>query len=140
MSTVQPLPNSDYARLLVVRTRLRAFEQWSARQAHDHGLTTAQHQLMLVIGGYPDGRGPTIDQAANYLMTSHTTAVELIDRTQQQGFINRTARHRRCTTRSASHSRTKATRDCVNSPRSHISELARLHPMIDALINDLDAN
>jgi DNA-binding MarR family transcriptional regulator len=139
MSTVHPLTNSDYARLLVVRTRLRAFEQWSARQAHDHGLTTAQHQLMLVIGGYPDRRGPTINQAANYLMTSHTTAIGLIDRAQLHGLIKRTgdtAVHDalRLALTNEGHTRLR------ELSAVHISELARLHPMIDALINDLDGN
>jgi len=139
MSTAQPLTTSDYARLLVVRTRLRAFEQWSARQALDHGLTNAQHQLMLVVGGYADRGGPTIGQAASYLMISHTTAVELIDRTQRQGLISRTGNpEAHDTLRLAltidGHTRLR------ELSAAHISELARLQPMIDALINDLDAN
>jgi len=138
MAPARSLTNSDYARLLAVRTRLRAFEQWSARQAAGRGLSAAQHQLMLVIRGYTGGVGPTIGQAANYLMIRPNTAVELVDRTQRQGLISRNADpddHRmvRLTLTAEGHERLR------DLSAAHISELARLRPLIDALINDLDA-
>jgi DNA-binding MarR family transcriptional regulator len=137
MTTTVPLSNSDYARLLVVRTRLRAFEQWSARQARDHGLTADQHQLMLVIGGHADRGGPTIGQAANYLMVSHTSAVDLISRTHCQGLINRiTDSDGPDPVRLVLTSEGQARLDALSA--AHISELARLQPMLDALINDLN--
>ena len=139
MTTSQPLTIADYARLLVVRTRLRAFEQWSARQAHDHGLTASQHQLMLVIGGYSDPSGPTIALTANYLMVSPTTAADLVNRTQRQGLISQTADMQahdpiRLALTSEGHALLR------ELSTAHITELARLQPMLDALINDLDAN
>ncbi len=138
MAPARSLTNSDYARLLAVRTRLRAFEQWSARQAAGRGLSAAQHQLMLVIRGYTGDGGPTIGQAANYLMIRPNTAVELVDRTQRQGLISRSADpddHRmvRLTLTVEGHERLR------DLSAAHVSELARLRPLIDALINDLDA-
>ncbi len=52
--------DEHYQRLLAVRTQLRRFDHWSTAAAGEHGLTHAQHQLLLVIRGWDDGRGPTI--------------------------------------------------------------------------------
>jgi len=136
MARTRSLTNSDYGRLLAVRTRLRAFEQWSARQAAGRGLSAAQHQLMLVIRGHSGRGGPTIGQAATYLMIRPNTAVELVDRTERQGLISRSADpadHRvvRLTLTGEGHERLH------ELSAAHVSELARLRPLIDALINDL---
>ena len=83
------LTDRDYARLLAVRTRLRVFESWSADRAAELGLTTAQHQLMLAVRGHYDRRGPTIGEAADYLLLKHHSTVELANRTQELGLIKR---------------------------------------------------
>ncbi|WP_102145897.1 MarR family winged helix-turn-helix transcriptional regulator [Mycobacterium hubeiense] len=83
------LPDDVYARLLTLRTALRQFERWSAVQAQSAGLTPMQHQLMLAIRGHSDRRGPTIGEAADYLLLRHHSAGELVARTEAAGFVQR---------------------------------------------------
>ena len=83
------LSDADYRRLLAVRTQLRRFEHWSAERAGEHGLTGAQHQLLLAVRGHAGRAAPTIGDVAGYLMVRHNTAVELVDRTQELGLLER---------------------------------------------------
>lgn len=84
------LPDSAYARLLALRTGLRHFERWSARQARAAGLTPAQHQLLLAIRGHSGAEAPTIGEAADYLLLRHHSTVELVDRAEAAGLVRRT--------------------------------------------------
>jgi uncharacterized protein YeaO (DUF488 family)/DNA-binding MarR family transcriptional regulator len=83
------LPDAAYARLLSLRTGLRHFERWSARQARAAGLTPAQHQLLLAIRGHVGAEGPTIGEVADYLLLQHHSTVELIDRAEAAGLVRR---------------------------------------------------
>jgi DNA-binding MarR family transcriptional regulator len=126
------ITDRDYARLLSVRTRLRRFERWSAEQAAAQGLTASQHQLLLAVRGHDEPAGPTIGQVADYLMVRHNTAVELVDRTQDLGLLDRTrdaTDHRivRLTLTDEGLARLAALAG------SHIEELSRLGPMVDGL-------
>lgn len=80
---------ADYARLLALRTGLRRFERWSAEAAQAAGLTPAQHQLMLAVRGHGDPPGPTIGEAADYLLLQHHSTVGLVDRAEAAGLIRR---------------------------------------------------
>jgi uncharacterized protein YeaO (DUF488 family)/DNA-binding MarR family transcriptional regulator len=84
-----PLPDAVYARLLALRTGLRHFERWSARQARAAGLTPAQHQLLLAIRGHGGDEGPTIGEVADYLLLRHHSTVELVDRAEAAGLVRR---------------------------------------------------
>ncbi len=89
---IRPMPALDqgqYERLLRFRTGLRRFLRWSAEQAALAGLTPAQHQLLLAIRGHPDPRGPTVGDVARYLFLRHHSAVELTDRAQAAGLLER---------------------------------------------------
>lgn len=83
------LPDEVYARLLILRSRLRRFERWSAEQAQSAGMTPAQHQLLLAVRGHPDHRGPTIGEIADYLMLRHHSAGELVQRAEAAGLVRR---------------------------------------------------
>lgn len=69
-----------------MRTELRRFERWSAEQAAEHGLTASPHQLLLAIRGHDADTGPTISQAAEYLLVRHHSAV---DRSEKAGLVQR---------------------------------------------------
>ena len=84
------LSDADYARLLALRTGLRHFEAWSARQARAAGLTPAHHQLLLAIRGHGDPAGPTIGEVADYLLLRHHSTVGLVDRAEAAGLVRRT--------------------------------------------------
>lgn len=83
------LSDAAYARLLALRTGLRHFQAWSAKQARAAGLTPAQHQLLLAVRGHRDPRGPTIGEAADYLLLRHHSAVELVNRAEVAGLVHR---------------------------------------------------
>ncbi|MGH9103227.1 MAG: MarR family winged helix-turn-helix transcriptional regulator [Acidimicrobiales bacterium] len=83
------LSNEDYHRLLSLRTGLRRFLAWSARQAGEAELTPSQHQLLLAIRGHGDGRGPTIGELADYLLLRHHSVVGLVDRAAASGLVLR---------------------------------------------------
>jgi DNA-binding MarR family transcriptional regulator len=85
------LDQQDYERLLAFRTGLRRFLSWSGQQAAAAGITPAQHQLLLAVRGHPDLRGPTIGEIAGYLLVRHHSAVELIDRAEAAGLVDRRA-------------------------------------------------
>lgn len=134
----QAIGDDGYARLLAVRTRLRQFEHWSAQQAAAHGLTASQHQLLLAVRGHRDPAGPTVNDIADYLFVRHNTAVELINRTQELGVLERVrdpedqrAVRLRLTAQGRRLLRALA--------RSHVEELARLAPLVDELVEKLVA-
>jgi DNA-binding MarR family transcriptional regulator len=89
----RPLDDADYARLLEFRTGLRRFLRWSEQQAAAAGLTPAQHQLMLAIRGHRgvDGAAerPTIGDVAEHLLLRHHSTVELVDRAEAAGLVER---------------------------------------------------
>lgn len=136
MREATPVRDGDYARLLAVRTRLREFEHWSAEQAAAQGLTASQHQLLLAVRGHPDPSGPTIGEAAQYLMVRHHTAVELVDRTQELGLLvrHRDAADHRVVRLSLT---ARGRRTLARLAAAHLEELARLAAMLDDLAGDL---
>ncbi len=83
------MDQEDYAALLGFRTALRRFLHWSEEQARAVGLTPAQHQLLLAVKGHGERDGPTIGEVADYLALRHHSAVELVDRAQRAGLLQR---------------------------------------------------
>ena len=126
------LPDATYVRLLALRTELRRFERWSEDQARSAGLTPAQHQLLLAIRGHADSRGPTIGEVADYLLLRHHSTVELVDRAETAGLVERwgdggdgrvtrvrlTAEGEKCLAQLAA---------------AHLDELQNLAPVLDKL-------
>src|SRR5215471_172769 len=81
------LTDADYERLLALRDELRRFLHWSEEQAAGAGLTPARHQLLLAVRGH---RGdPTIGELAAHLLIRHHSVVELVDRAQAAGLVER---------------------------------------------------
>jgi len=83
------LRDADYEDLLALRTGLRRFLRWSEQQAEAAGLTPAQQQLLLAVRGHPDRRGPTVGEAADYLLLRHHSAVGLVDRAVAAKLVKR---------------------------------------------------
>jgi DNA-binding MarR family transcriptional regulator len=80
---------TEVEHLLTIRTGLRQFLRWSERQSEAAGITPAQHQLLLAVGGHPDPTGPTISDIAGYLILRHHSAVGLVDRAAAAGLVRR---------------------------------------------------
>ncbi len=123
----------DFAALLRFRTALRRFNRWSEEQAAIAGLTHIQHQLLLAIKGHADPRGPTISDAAEYLLVRHHSVVELATRVEMLGFL---ARHPDDDDRRVVRLRlTSVGEDRIHAlTEVHVRELASLAPLLQALI------
>ncbi|MDP9069190.1 MAG: MarR family transcriptional regulator [Actinomycetota bacterium] len=91
MPTAVKLDDDDYWRLLEFRTAIRKFLKYSKTQAGKVGLTPTQHQLLLAIRGSRNKGGPSIGDIADCLLIKHHSAVELIDRAEAAGLVERRA-------------------------------------------------
>ncbi|MGP7997160.1 MAG: MarR family winged helix-turn-helix transcriptional regulator [Streptosporangiaceae bacterium] len=83
------LTTEDYENLLAFRTGLRRFLRWSEARAREVGLTPAQHQLLLAIKGHPGTDPPAVGDLAEYLLLRPHSTVELIDRAEAAGLVER---------------------------------------------------
>jgi len=128
----------DFAALLAFRTSLRRFNRWSEGQARAVGLTHAQHQLLLAIKGHDDDRGPTIGEAAAYLLLRHHSAVELVNRAQAGGLVERSRDES-----DARVVRLKLTplgeQRIMQLTQLHIDELGQLEPMLRHVVESTEA-
>jgi DNA-binding MarR family transcriptional regulator len=84
------LTQRDFERLLEFRVTLRRFQRWSEDQAQAAGLTHVQHQLLVAIKGHPGGEPPAVGDLAGYLLLRPHSTVELVDRAELAGLVERT--------------------------------------------------
>ncbi len=83
------LSPDQYRDLAEFRRQIRGFLHFSEAAARQHHLEPQQHQLLLAIRGLPEGARPTIRELAAALFIQHHSAVELINRTEATGAIER---------------------------------------------------
>lgn len=84
------LTQQDFERLLEFRVSLRRFQRWSEDQAKAAGLTHVQHQLLVAIKGHQGTSPPTVGDLAGYLLLRPHSAVELVNRAEAAGLVERT--------------------------------------------------
>ena len=84
------LGRQDFEKLLEFRVTLRRFQRWSEDQAQTAGLTHVQHQLLVAIKGHRGDQPPTIGDLAGYLLLRPHSTVELVDRAEGAGLVERT--------------------------------------------------
>jgi DNA-binding MarR family transcriptional regulator len=85
------ITKKEYEKLASFRFNLRQFLRFSEVAARSVGLTSQQHQALLSIKGFPDGKVITVGRLAEQLQVAHHTAVELIDRLTLQDLVWREA-------------------------------------------------
>lgn len=73
------------------RFELRRFLQFSEGTAIEAGLQPQQHQLLLQVAGAAQETPVTIAFAAHRLGLKHNSTVELVDRSEREDLIERTA-------------------------------------------------
>jgi DNA-binding MarR family transcriptional regulator len=73
------------------RYELRQFLHYSECAAVEAGLHPQQHQLLLQVAGAPEGETVTIAYAAARLQLRHNSVVELVDRSEREGWLVRAA-------------------------------------------------
>src|SRR5437588_12938146 len=87
--TMPRLTRRDFERLLEFRVTLRRFHRWSEDQAQAEGLTHVQHQLLVAIKGHHGNQPPTMGDLAGYLLLRPHSTVELVDRAEAAGLVER---------------------------------------------------
>jgi DNA-binding MarR family transcriptional regulator len=132
---MQPMADADFQALLQFRIALRRFNRWSEEQARAEGLTHAQHQLLLAVKGHAGAEAPTIGEIAEALLLRHHSAVELVNRVQSLGFVER---HRdgqdgRVVRLSLTDQGEQA---ISNLTALHVAELRQLAPLLRHVVED----
>jgi DNA-binding MarR family transcriptional regulator len=87
---VTPGPDLLLKTLAEFRYELRRFLLFSECAALEAGLQPQQHQLLLQVAGAPENTTVTIAYAAARLGLRHNSAVELVDRSEREGLLERT--------------------------------------------------
>ncbi len=80
---------TDQRALAAFRYELRQFLAFSEQAARKAGIEPQQHQLLLAIGGLPAKQRPNIRTLAERLCVQHHTAVALVDKLAERGWVRR---------------------------------------------------
>lgn len=114
-----------YAQLLRFRRELRGFLRWSEEAARAGGLTPSVHQLLLAVRGSDREGGPSVRDVSEALDVKHHTAVELAQRAEEMGLLERQRSDR---------DQRQVRLTLTDTGRARLDELTRLHqPRISAL-------
>jgi DNA-binding MarR family transcriptional regulator len=88
------MTTAEYQALAELRYRIRLFLREGDAAALGAGLEPQQYLLLLAIRGLPEGKEATIRTLAERLALRHHSVVELIDRLETHGYVQR-SRNRR---------------------------------------------
>jgi DNA-binding MarR family transcriptional regulator len=127
----------DYRALSEFRYLIRCFLEFGKVAADGIGLPSRQHQALLAIKGFPLDRSPTLGELAERLKIQHHSAVELADRLEEAGLIERRhdPRDRRrvhlLLTQEAEHHLSRLS-------AIHLDELRRLRPALQDILCRLE--
>jgi DNA-binding MarR family transcriptional regulator len=83
------LTDSEYRALAEFRYQIRRFIRFSEQAARAANLEPQQHQILLSIKGLPAGKKPTVGVLAERMQLAHHSTVELVDRLQERGLVER---------------------------------------------------
>jgi DNA-binding MarR family transcriptional regulator len=131
---ISRLDQEDFEKLLEFRVTLRRFQRWSEDQARMAGLTHVQHQLLVAIKGHRGDLPPTVGDLAGYLLLRPHSTVELVDRAEDAGLVERIP--------DGDDGRVTRVRLTANGDRimqeltqSHLERLHELAAVLDELVN-----
>jgi DNA-binding MarR family transcriptional regulator len=83
------LTQRDFEALATFRLHLREFLHFSELQARAHQIEPQQHQALLALKVLPKGCQPTIRELSRRLLLQHHSTVELANRLEDAGLIQR---------------------------------------------------
>ncbi|PSK93627.1 DNA-binding MarR family transcriptional regulator [Murinocardiopsis flavida] len=84
-----PLTKQDFEALARFRFGIRRYLRFSEEAVRSHGLTPQHYQLLLALKGFPGREWATMRELADRLQLRHHSVVELVDRAQKQGLVDR---------------------------------------------------
>lgn len=87
----EPLTKQDFEALARFRFGIRRYLRFSEETVRSHGLTPQHYQLMLALKGFPGREWATMRELAERLQLRHHSVVELVNRAQKQGLVDRAA-------------------------------------------------
>jgi DNA-binding MarR family transcriptional regulator len=85
----KPLNQAEYTALAEFRYQIRRYLRFMEERARDVGYNPQQYQLLLALKGLPRDIGPTIGALAERLQLNHNSTVELVDRCEKRGLVQR---------------------------------------------------
>jgi DNA-binding MarR family transcriptional regulator len=85
----EPLTKQDFEALARFRFGIRRYLRFSEEAVRRDGLTPQQYQLLLALKGFPGREWATVRELADRLQLRHHSVVELIDRAQGHGLVER---------------------------------------------------
>jgi DNA-binding MarR family transcriptional regulator len=86
-----PMTKQDFEALARFRYAVRSYLRFSEETVREHGLTPQHYQLLLAIKGVPGREWATVGELAEQLQLRHHSTVELVDRAQGNGLVQRAA-------------------------------------------------
>src|SRR5262249_36603191 len=89
MASSVRITGSDYRALAELRYRIRHFLAGGDDAARRAGLEPQQYLLLLMARGLPPGMMPTVRALAERLGLKHNSTVELINRMEAHGYVQR---------------------------------------------------
>lgn len=84
------ITEGEFRALAELRYRIRKFVQDGDATAREAGLEPQQYLLLLALRGLPETSEASIRTLAERLALQHHSAVELVDRMEQHGYVKRT--------------------------------------------------
>lgn len=84
------LTKQDFEALARFRFGIRRYLRFSEETVRRHGVTPQHYQLLLALkGGFPEREWATVRELADRLQLRHHSVVELVNRAQDQGLVER---------------------------------------------------
>jgi len=85
----EPLTKQDFEALARFRSGIRRYLRFSEETVRRHGVTPQQYQLLLALKGFPGRDWAVVRELADRLQLRHHSVVELVDRAQREGLVER---------------------------------------------------
>ena len=79
----------DYRALAAFRHSICSYIRFSKRYVHNAGLEPRQYQLLLALKGTPKDTRLRIADLAHQLQIQHHSAAELVNRSEEAGWVHR---------------------------------------------------
>src|SRR3954454_13289686 len=83
------LTKQDFEALARFRSGIRRYLRFSEETVRRHGVTPQQYQLLLALKGFPGRDWAVVRELADRLQLRHHSVVELVDRAQREGLVER---------------------------------------------------
>lgn len=87
--STKPLTKSEFEELASFRFRIRQYLRFSEETVRRYGVTPQHYQVLLALKGFPDREWATVGELAERLQLRHHSVVELVNRAQKQGLVQR---------------------------------------------------